>query len=238
MSDTFDDQARLRTGRLAELGLMTATLTHELRQPLFAIRSLAQLAQLAQSAEGDGDGGNRHLSELVRQTELMEQIVATVGAYARDDTGILAPVDLEAEIKSALGLLTHLSKQKGVGIDCEYHGRLPPVVGEATAILQVLVNLFQNAVDASPTMGSVSVRTRLESGQVLLYVEDQGPGVPADLRERVFEPFFTTKDPEKGTGLGLFLARELIERCRGELNLVDGDRGACFEIRLRTWGEG
>ena len=208
MSGSSDDQARLRTGRLAELGLMTATLTHELRQPLFAIRSLAQLAQMAQSSE-DGPG-NRHLAELVRQTELMEQIVATVGAYARDDTGILAPVDLEAEIKSALGLLTHLSKQKGVGIECEYHGSLPPVVGESTAILQVLVNLFQNAVDASPSMGSVSVRTQLESGQVMLYVEDEGSGVPVELRERVFEPFFTTKDPEKGTGLGLFLARELI----------------------------
>ncbi len=217
MSGSSDDQARLRTGRLAELGLMTATLTHELRQPLFAIRSLAQLAQ----SSGEGTG-NRHLSELVRQTELMEQIVATVGAYARDDTGILAPVNLEAEVESALGLLTHLSKQKGVSIDCEYHGHLPPVVGESTAILQVLVNLFQNAVDASPSMGSVTVRTRFDSGQVLLYVEDQGPGVPVELRERVFEPFFTTKDPEKGTGLGLFLARELVERCRGELSIVEG----------------
>ncbi len=230
MSGSSDEQVKLRTGRLAELGLMTATLTHELRQPLFAIRSLAQLAQGA--AE---DGGSRHLAELVRQTELMEQIVATVGAYARDDTGILAPVDLEAEIQSALGLLAHLSKQKGVSIECDYHGALPPVVGESTALLQVLVNLFQNAVDASPSMGSVFVRTRLEDGGVCLYVEDQGEGVPEDLRERVFEPFFTTKDPEKGTGLGLFLARELVERCRGELRLVDSEKGACFEIRLATW---
>lgn len=233
MSGPPDDQAKLRTGRLAELGLMTATLTHELRQPLFAIRSLAQLAQ--SGAEGDC---LRHLSELVRQTELMEQIVGTVGAYARDDTGILCPVDLDAEIDSALGLLKHLCKQKGVQIRCVFEGGLPPVTGESTALLQVLVNLFQNAVDASPNMGEVTVRTRREDRGVVLNVEDQGPGIPSELQDQIFLPFFTTKDPEKGTGLGLFLARELVERCRGEIKLVEGTQGACFEITLSPWGGG
>ena len=111
MSDPAD-RDRIRLARLAELGLMTATLTHELRQPLFAIRSLAQLAQV--KAEG---GVARYLAELVRQTELMEGIVGTVGAFARDDTGVLAPMDLEAEVKENLD--QHLEQMEQLTLEVE-----------------------------------------------------------------------------------------------------------------------
>ncbi len=229
MSDPAD-RDRIRLARLAELGLMTATLTHELRQPLFAIRSLAQLAQV--KAEGCVA---RYLAELVRQTELMEGIVGTVGAFARDDTGVLAPMDLEAEVKAAMGLLEHLSKSRGIRIVAEFHGGLPAVAGEGTSLLQVLVNLVQNAFDASPQDSEVRIRTDMQDGLVTLEVQDEGSGIPSELTEQVFEPFFTTKAADEGTGLGLYLARRLVEQCRGEIRLVPVEVGTCVQVELVPW---
>ncbi len=230
MSDSPNNRDRIRLARLAELGLMTATLTHELRQPLFAIRSLAQLGQV----KADGDMA-RYLAELVRQTELMEGIVGTVGAFARDDTGILVPMDLEAEVSAAMGLLEHLSRARGIRVVAELHGELPAVAGEGTALLQVLVNLVQNAFDASPRESQVRVRTDLVDGLVTLEVQDEGTGIPQDLAEQVFEPFFTTKPPDAGTGLGLYLARRLVEQCRGEISLVPVEVGTCVRVELVPW---
>jgi len=224
-----DDVARM--GRLAELGLMTAMLTHELRQPLFAIRSLAQLAQVQ-----PGGDVTDHLAEVIRQTELMEGIVGTVGAFARDDTGILMPVDVEGEIGRVLKLLEHMSHQRGMRIQPELHGGLPMVVGEGTAILQILVNLVQNAFDASEKDSVVRIRTDHRDGVVFVEVEDEGHGIPEEMAEEVFQPFFTTKGPDLGTGLGLYVVRRLVEQCRGQIRLVPCDVGACIQVELVPWG--
>ena len=92
--------------------------------------------------------------------------------------------------------------------------------GDPTAILQVLVNLTQNAVDASSRGQTVWIRSGMVDGDVVFEVLDEGPGVPAAVQQQIFEPFFTTKGPKDGTGLGLYLARELALRCRGDLGLL------------------
>ena len=219
----------LRTGRLAELGLLTATLTHELRQPLFAIRSLAQLAL------SNSDRAPAHLEELVRQTELMDHIIGAVSNYARDDTGILSPVDVGGVVEQVVNLLRHRAKHRSIRIDVERHGEIGPVVGEPTALLQVLVNLVQNAIDASPDEGRVVVSLHAAESGLEVRVKDEGPGISQDIQDQVFEAFFTTKGPEKGTGLGLYLARELVEVCRGEIDVEPSEQGACLRLSLRGW---
>ena len=225
-----DWKVTLQQSRLAELGLMTATLTHELRQPLFAIRSLAQLAIANQ-----GKDPTAHLESLVEQTKALERIVEAVGAYSREDTGVMIPVDPNLPPQACVDLVGHKAKQKGVKIEIELDSRAPLASGDPTAILQILVNLAQNAVDASDYGQSVWICSAVVDGDVVLEVRDEGKGVPDQVRDRIFEPFFTTKGPKDGTGLGLYLARELALRCRGELELLPSASGAHFRLSLLPW---
>jgi len=217
---------------MAELGLLTASLTHELRQPLFAIRALAQLA----AAEA-GETPSKHLTDLLAQTQHMERLLDGVGRFARDQDDGAGPVDLRAPVRSAVDLLRHNARRAGVELALEDYGALPAVHGDPTGLLQVAVNLIQNAVDASESGHVVRVRMRSVRPSVLLEVLDQGPGIPVELHERIFEPFFTTKRPGKGTGLGLHIARQLVQASGGELMLVASRRGAHIQVRLPVWKE-
>jgi signal transduction histidine kinase len=229
MSD--ENKALLRTSRLSELGLVTATLTHELRQPLFAIRSLAQLALASDSEVQAG-----HLQSLLRQTESLERVVEAVGAYAREDTGILVPIDPNAPPQACVNLISHRAKEKGVKLVLEVDRTASLAAGEPTALLQILVNLVQNAIDASVSGGHVWIRTGQINGSVFMEVQDEGSGISPEKASQIFEAFFTTKGPEQGTGLGLYLAKEMAERCRAELQLLPSSTGAHFRLLLRPWG--
>ena len=209
---------------------MTATLTHELRQPLFAIRSLAQLAMAK-----EGNDPKSHLESLVEQTLALERIVEAVGAYSREDTGVILPVDPNLPPQACVDLIGHKAKQRGVTIAVELDNRAPLAAGDPTAILQILVNLAQNAVDASTSGQSDRISSGVVDGDVVFEVRDEGPGIPETVREQIFEPFFTTKGPKEGTGLGLYLARELAQRCRGELELLPSGDGAHFRLSLSPW---
>lgn len=229
MSD--DNKAILRTSRLSELGLITATLTHELRQPLFAIRSLAQLALAGEN----GDERN-HLERLLKQTESLERIVEAVGAYAREDTGIMVPIDPNGPPQACANLIAYRAKERGVDLVLDIDRTAPLAVGEPTAILQVLVNLTQNAIDASKSGDRVWIRTGQVDGCVVMEVQDEGPGIPEDLADQVFEAFYTTKGPTQGTGLGLYLAKEMAHRTQADLQLLRASTGAHFRLKLRPWG--
>lgn len=228
MSDEL--KSKLRTSRLSELGLMTATLTHELRQPLFAIRSLAQLAIANPKGEE-----NTYLESLLSQTEVLERIVEAVGAYAREDTGVMMPIDPNQPPRACVDLISHRAKQKGIRLEVEIDPTASLAAGEPTAILQILVNLAQNAIDASEFGQTVWIRSGVHDGDVVFEVQDEGTGIPDSVAQQIYEPFFTTKGPKDGTGLGLFLARELAQRCRGELVLVPAQKGAHFRLCLGPW---
>jgi len=146
-------------------------------------------------------------------------------------------VDLPVAVRTAVDLLRHGARKAGVELSMENQGGLPSVQGDPTGLVQVAVNLLQNAIDASERGQAVRVRLRSERPQVVLEVLDSGDGVPDSLRERIFEPFFTTKQPGRGTGLGLHIARQLVEGCGGELRLLDVKRGACVQARLQIWEE-
>jgi len=231
MSSDRDEQL-LRAGRMAELGLLTASLTHELRQPLFAIRALAQLI----AADSDSPP-SAHLTELLAQTQHMERLLDGVGRFSRDHEPGRGPVDLRGPVRSAVDLLRHNARRAGVELSLEDYGALPAVRGDPTGLLQVAVNLIQNAVDASRSGHVVRIRMRSARPSVLLEVLDQGAGIPAELRERIFEPFFTTKPSGKGTGLGLHIARTLVQSAGGELVVLESRRGAHIQVRLPVWEE-
>jgi signal transduction histidine kinase len=105
------------------------------------------------------------------------------------------------------------------------------VHGFATQLQQVVLNLLTNAIDASPPGGAIAVTTRQEDGEIEVAIRDGGPGIPPDHLKRIFEPFFSTKPPGKGTGLGLFIATQIVRDHRGRLE-VDSAPGAGTTFRL------
>jgi signal transduction histidine kinase len=105
--------------------------------------------------------------------------------------------------------------------------------------VQVLLNLGLNALDAMPENGNLEFETALENGEVTIRVRDTGSGVPEQVSPRLFEPFFTTKGPGRGTGLGLFVSKGIVEAMGGKLELErTGPEGTTFMVRIAAAGSG
>ncbi|XXF80018.1 ATP-binding protein [Myxococcaceae bacterium GXIMD 01537] len=209
--------------RLSSLGRLAAGVAHEIGNPLTGIASIAQ--NLRHELEGVGDTPER-LGLILEQTRRIEAIVRslrtfshpgrTPGEEGRVRVGRHVAADLMQE---ALALVRLGRPERGGDLRLTCPEPLP-LVGDRPRLVQMLVNLLENACDASRPGEPVEVLARRREGEVLLEVRDRGTGIPPELRERIFEPFFTTKEPGKGTGLGLKLASNTVREHGGTLELA------------------
>jgi C4-dicarboxylate-specific signal transduction histidine kinase len=222
-----DDEAYVHAASMAELGVLTASLLHELRQPLFAIKAHAQLAR----AEG-GQKPDR-LDRILDQVTHIEALVRYYGGFGRSgDPEVL--FDLNDSVRAAVEMIAHKSKKSGVTIEIELWSGPLLVRGREVAARQIAINLVQNAFDAvEARRGRVVVRTRDMGQTVRLEVEDDGTGVPVAIRDRMFDPFVTTKPAGRGTGLGLYISRKLADEARGSIRYDGPEAGASrFSVDL------
>ncbi len=217
--------------RLTELGLHAASLLHELRQPLFAAKALAQLA------EHQPERAAALLPQILDQIGTLERLVDAHAGLGRPILPVSEVFDVRAAIDAAMVVLARRAALAGVSVAVEAAEPLP-VRGSALGVQQALVNLVQNAIEA--VAGAADGRVRLRAGRgagpdarVHLLVEDNGPGVAVDVRATLFQPFRTTKPG--GTGLGLTISRDAVAALGGELRLLDGP-GTVFEITLPSAG--
>lgn len=236
MSLNDDPVDELRTARLAELGLLAASLAHEVRQPLFAIKSLTQLADAQLARGGDAAHARSLLRSLLEQVDLLERVVDGVRLYSRAPGEGLSPVDCAACIEEVVALMRHRAVARRVTLQVELGDGLSAGLADPTALTQILANLTQNALDASPPGSVVTLRALQFGDGLAVEVLDQGCGVPQALAERIFDPFFTTKTPEEGTGLGLALSRRLASAWEGRLELVPSESGARLRVTLPALG--
>jgi two-component system C4-dicarboxylate transport sensor histidine kinase DctB len=222
-----------RVAALAELGLLSASLLHEIRHPLFALRGTLQLAQRRQEALDP-----EQVAQLLAMLRQLDELLDHYSGFGRqeDEPGRF---DLSAMLLIAKGMLEHRARQLQVRLAWT----LPPhgawVVGRAAAARQIALNLLQNALDAvesAPGERWVQVSLREEASALVLEVRDSGPGIDDAVRAQLFEPFFTTKAVGRGTGLGLYIARKLAREAGGELECLPGSGGA-FRCRWPTGGD-
>lgn len=214
-----DDPRWRQTARLAEMGLLTSVLVHELRQPLFAIKAMAQLG----SVEAGADAGR--FEAILRQAVQMEELLASYGGLVRDDEGV-EQHDLNQAVRDAVAALALQARRRGVELDVGLGDEPLWVRGRAGGTRQIVVNLVQNAIDAVEAGPVRRVRLSTAGGErPSLVVEDTGAGVPSEVRDRIFEPFVTTKPVGRGTGLGLYVTRRIAEGSGGEVRLEDGPAG-------------
>lgn len=208
-----------RVANMAELGVMTASLVHELRQSLFAIKAIGQLGV----ANGGGVSGER-LEELLRQVDNIEELVTHYSSMGRFDLPACV-FDFNDAIRSAVNMLAHRSRRLGNVVEVSLAGEPLWVFGRESAMRQIGVNLLQNALDAVREVDhrQVIVRTYQDEEQVYLVVEDNGIGVSPKVRHRMFEPFVTTKPRGRGTGLGLHIARNFAAEAGGSIEALFPD---------------
>jgi len=229
-------RARLaQSEKLAALGQLAAAIAHEVRNALAVIRSSAQ--GLIESLPDGDDEAHRASSFILAEMDRLSSVVSSLLSFARPPRLAPRPVEIAALFAQAVLLAREDLERKGIRLERrEAHG-LPQVNVDPDLLVQVLLGLLSNAAAAVPTGGDVALEARAADGGVEIAVVDSGPGVPEDLRGRIFEPFFTTR--EKGTGLGLAVARQIVEAHSGRIAVADRPGGgACFSIRLPGVGAG
>ena len=212
-------------GRLAEFGRFAAQQIHELRQPLFAIKGLAQL--LLEKDRVELDEVLDFARHIVEQSERLTGLVANLRQLSvPTQVAGKARVEVGAVLLRVTSLLEFRLRKAGGTLRTQIAPDLPPVAVAPHALEQILINLLSNAVDAvSGAPGPiVQLRARVVAENprfAAIEVADNGPGIAKAIRARLFESFFTTKGEEKGTGLGLAVSREIARGAGGDLALLE-----------------
>jgi signal transduction histidine kinase len=232
----LEEMRKALFGRDAALKLMLGGVAHEVKNPLGGIALFTGLlaeelaAPRPQLAEA-----RSHLAHVDRELDYLRRIVDDFLAFAREQRVTPATLPLGPLLEGVRGHLAAEAAARGVAVVVE----APPsasVEADEALLTAALVNLLKNALQVSTAGQAVTLRVQLAGGRVALEVVDQGPGVPEALRARIFEPFFTTR--EQGTGLGLPLARKLVEAHRGTLALTSRPGETVLRVELPVRGPG
>lgn len=220
--------------RLQAIGETMATVSHGIKNILQGLRSGADAVELALRRE-DLAMAREGWPIVARNLDRVSWLVMNMLAYAKDRPLEIEEARLEAVVGEVVELMQSTAARRRVRLSLHVDGPLPPAPIDANAVHQAVLNLVANAVEAAPDRtGSVTVRCALEArdGRFAIEVDDDGPGVPREQRPRLFEPFASTKG-QRGTGLGLAVARKLVERHGGRILHADrSPRGTRMRIEL------
>lgn len=222
--------------RMAALGEMAMFITHQIRNPLTAIGGFTD-----QLLNGPADEAKRHrnLEIIRREIRRLENVVYELAHFLKvDPSRRPEPFDLERQLRSVLQEMEPRAAAEGREIRAEIDGLLPPVLGDPTAVGEVLRNLIVNAFEASPAGSRIEVAAeRKDAAWVTVSVKDAGHGIPPEARAKLFTPFFTTK--ERGMGLGLLYIKRVMDACGGTIEVEsEAGRGTVFRLSFKSQEEG
>lgn len=223
----------LHLERLGTIGKLAAGVVHDLRNLMVAFRTLGW--------EMENVAAPPPLREILSLglagVENMVRTLATLQEFSR--TGALEldvqPIDPAAVVSDAVAIARMDQALRMHEVVCDVPADLPPIPGDRQKLTQVLVNLVRNALQATKPPDVVRITAAARDGEVVVAVEDEGPGVPPEVRAKLFQPFSSTKGVQ-GLGLGLYMARVIVVSHRGRIELVDRPRGARFEVVLPALG--
>jgi PAS domain S-box-containing protein len=224
------------TEKMAALGQLTAAVAHEIANPLYLILGHAQLL-LRECDEGTKIYGD--IQQIEKSARICRRIVMNLLKVARKEGEESEVQDVNTRLTEVLDLLEHAYALEGVKIERDLDPHLPPLRARHDQLSQVYLNLLNNSFQSIEGRGTIYVRTKYHSdrGEILIEVEDTGRGIPEGIRDRIFEPFFTTKEAGRGTGLGLSVSKEIVERHGGRISVQsEQGRGTCFAIWIPLEG--
>ncbi len=221
----------LQKEKLATVGEMSASIAHELKNPLVSVGGFAR--RLTRSLEPDSSS-HKYATVIQQESERLETMLDDILAFSKQRLLCIRGYRLEAVLERALFLEGDMLQQAGIKLQLDLAEELPLMQGDAGQLEQVFINLISNAGQAMKTGGELRISSQycLLRGEPAIRVEisDTGGGIPPRLMRNIFNPFFTTK--EDGTGLGLPISHRIIEHHQGEIEVINTDAGACFSITL------
>ncbi len=220
--------------KLAAIGRLAGGVAHEINNPLGGILAFTQILQRSDStAEEQAE----YLAEIEKLALRCKAIVQSLLRFARQSPStIRGPVMLNDVVNEALRFSPYKFGARDVAISTHLAASLPPLMGNANQIEQILINLLSNAVDSISTCrpegrGCIDISTRFEDEQVALEIRDDGAGIKEAALEKLFDPFFTTKDEGRGTGLGLAVTYAIVQEHGGKISAANHPAGgAVFTV--------
>ena len=233
-----------KAAHLTSLGTMAAGISHEINQPLTALKIRVDGMLYWKDSdkflekEFDKKMFQDHLEFVSEQTSRIDNIVKQIRALAiKDrDTGKVS-FDVNKVINDALGFMKQQMSARGIKIILNLEKSIPEITGQMTSLQQVIINLITNARDAlrlsKRKSKEIVIQTEKENDTIRIVVRDNGPGIDSENIDRLFEPFFTTKEGAEGMGLGLSIVQSSVNAMGGSISVKNNDkRGACFTILL------
>ena len=220
-----------RRARLSEMGNLAAGVAHEIRNPLNAISIAAQRLSTEFVPEENPEEYQQFARQIREETRRLNEIITRFLSLAREQSSRRVRVRLDRVLGEQLDLLRLEAEKAGVDLSVQIE---PDTVIDADPdqLRKAIVNLFTNALEAIGSSGGrIDVQIRVADGSVQVLFSDDGPGIPAEIRQKVFSPYFTTKDA--GTGLGLATVHKVISELDGEIRIEESEwGGARFVITL------
>lgn len=217
-----------KTERLTAAGQLSASLAHEIRNPLASISGVAGILSRGQATQ---QSQRECLEILTKESQRLNKLLTNFLVFARPRLPRLQPVDVTTLLQSVTALAQHAAADRNIVLKLDLFAAMDDITCDPEQVRQLLLNLLLNAVQASSEGSSVLIATRVQQDTMQIEVRDEGEGIaPADI-ERIFDPFFTTKP--NGTGLGLAIAATIASQHGGSLTChLNTPRGVCFTLHL------
>lgn len=220
----------IQSTKMSAVGQLAGGVAHEINNPMGVILGFSQSIAKGINEE---DPLYMPLKSIEREAIRCKKLIGDLLTFSRTGKTELELLDINNTIDETLSLIEAQSKVKNVEVVREYGTGLPQVRVNKSQIQQVIVNLCNNAIDAMPEGGKITISTAQIGSQVEIKVTDTGKGMTEEVKKHLFEPFFTTKEIGKGTGLGLSLCYEIINKHKGTIEVEsEAGRGTKFRIRL------
>ncbi|MDR6852837.1 signal transduction histidine kinase [Sphingomonas sp. BE123] len=223
----------LHNARLIELGGMASALSHELRQPLFTISLAAENgAAMLQRTPAAVERAGQKFARILEQVARASAIIERTSVYAREERGDREPTDLVQAIHDAARFMRPVLQARGIDLTISVRARVEPMMLPRIGIEQIIVNALQNGADAieqargeRPEAGAIRIEIAKAADHVTIAIRDDGSGLGDALAESPFDAFSTSKPAGKGTGLGLFICRQIVDEIGGTIDLADNRDG-------------
>ncbi|MHB1399963.1 MAG: two-component system sensor histidine kinase NtrB [Trichloromonadaceae bacterium] len=232
----------LQAEKMSSIGVLAAGVAHEINNPMTSVAGYAEALQrrFREAPELAEDlrltDFPRYLEIIVREVYRCKGIIDSLLSFSRKSDGAFGKVDLNGIIGEVLELVRHQGRDKSIEIENNLLVPLPAVLGDASALRQVFLNLIMNGLQAIEGKGSVRIETGLENGQAVAKVTDTGSGIAPDMLDQIWNPFFTTKVVGKGQGLGLAVTYDIIKKHDGLIEVQSQlGKGTEFTVKLSLY---